>query len=233
MYREIIFQNTGVSSALMEKIHSAFANIYKDGDQHTELCAIMRKHKSDKGFGPHGKHNYTQVYSELFSPIIERASQIFEVGLGTNNTDIPSNMGVGGTPGASLRGWRDYFTNAKIFGADVDRRIIFKENRISTFYLDQLDKSTIDRALSVFEPDSFDFVLDDGLHRFPANKNLHEVASSLVKGGGFYIIEDINVGDENIDVFSKYLASLDLPSVLFKLPHQRDIPDNCIAIIEH
>ena len=54
---------------------------------------------------------------------------IFEVGLGTNNVDVPSNMGKDGKPGASLRAWRDYFPNA-----DIDTRILFKEDKIQTFY---------------------------------------------------------------------------------------------------
>ena len=43
-------------------------------------------------------------------------------------------MNINGKPGASLRAWRDYFENALIYGADIDKNILFKENRINTFF---------------------------------------------------------------------------------------------------
>jgi len=58
---------------------------------------------------------------------------VFELGLGTNNIGAPSSMGAGGCSGASLRGWREYFPNAHIFGAESDRDILFDEERIWTF----------------------------------------------------------------------------------------------------
>ena len=69
----------------------------------TELCEIMTKYGSDKGTGP---HNYTILYYELFKNIRYESLNIFELGLGTNNIDTPSNMGKNGKPGASLRGWK-------------------------------------------------------------------------------------------------------------------------------
>jgi hypothetical protein len=69
--------------------------------------------------------------------------KVFECGVGTNNPNITSNMGVNGQPGASLRVWRDYFQNAEVFGADIDRGILFEEQRIRTFYVDQTNKDSI------------------------------------------------------------------------------------------
>ena len=40
-------------------------------------------------------------------------------------------------PGASLRSWREYFPNAQIFGADVDRSILFNSDRINCCWVDQ------------------------------------------------------------------------------------------------
>ena len=48
-----------------------------------------------------------------------------------------------GKPGASLKVWKDYFKNAKIFGADIDKRILFQEERINTYEVNQLDPSSI------------------------------------------------------------------------------------------
>ena len=43
-------------------------------------------------------------------------------------------------PGASLRAWRDYFVKADIYGADIDKKILFNENKIKNFYVDQENK---------------------------------------------------------------------------------------------
>ena len=74
-------------------------------------------HGSDKA----NLHNYHYIYAQILSPYIENL-KIFEIGLGTNNTDTLSNMGKYGKPGASLRAFRDSFPQALIHGADVDRR---------------------------------------------------------------------------------------------------------------
>ena len=36
-------------------------------------------------------------------------------------------MTLNGKPGASLKVWKDYFVNAQIFGADIDRNILLKK----------------------------------------------------------------------------------------------------------
>lgn len=48
-------------------------------------------------------------------------------------------MHGGGVPGGSLRAYRDYLPNAKIYGAGIDASILFPEDRINTFVVDQLD----------------------------------------------------------------------------------------------
>jgi len=103
------------------------------------LCSIMDEEKSDKGRG----HNYTTLYNYLFESIRNDKLNLLEVGLGTNNVDVPSNMGKDGTPLASVRGWRKYFPNADIHGADIDTRILKNENRIKTHYIDQLNLDSI------------------------------------------------------------------------------------------
>ena len=52
-------------------------------------------------------------------------------------------MTLNGKPGASLKVWKDYFVNAQIFGADIDRNILFKEDRIETYHVNQLDQESI------------------------------------------------------------------------------------------
>lgn len=107
----------------------------------TEMCRTMLWSGSDKSLL---RHNFTTVYSALFNERRKQPLRIFELGLGTNNPDLASSMGTYGIPGASLRAWRELFPKALIFGADIDRDILFEEERIKTFYCDQLDRSLIE-----------------------------------------------------------------------------------------
>jgi hypothetical protein len=159
----------------------------------TKLCRIMTRYGSDKGAG---WHNYTTVYHHLFRNLGSRRLNLFELGIGTNNPNLPSSMGVDGKPGASLRGWADYFRSGHIFGADIDRDILFNEGRIKTFHCDQLRKSAIEEmwASSPLR-DEFEIVIEDGLHTFEASVSFLENSLHKVRKAGYYIIEDIKQDD--------------------------------------
>lgn len=162
-----------------------------------ELCDI---HGSDKGEvrsegHPYSwrPHTFADFYERQFSNIRDHVRNVFECGLGTNNLDIASNMGINAKPGASLRVWRDYFSNAHIYGADIDRDILFEEDRISTFYCDQTDPNSISKMWKEMENVEFDIMIDDGLHTFEAGICLFENSFWKLKHGGTYIIEDVNI----------------------------------------
>jgi hypothetical protein len=95
-------------------------------------------------------------------------ADILEVGLGTDNDAVASNMGAAGKPGASLRAFRELLPHARIYGADVDRSILFDEENIQTFFVDQTDFQSID-ALDEAIGHDFDLIIDDGLHSPDAN----------------------------------------------------------------
>lgn len=138
----------------------------------TSLCNIMTKYGSDKG----SYHNYTTIYYDFFANISHLSLNIFEMGLGTNYTDVPSSMGPGGKPGASLYGWEEFFPNSNIYGADIDRRIIFNKNRIKTYFCDQTNIQSINDLWNNNDLINleFDLILDDGLHEFNANLTFFE-----------------------------------------------------------
>jgi hypothetical protein len=97
-----------------------------------------------------------------------------------------------GAPGVSLRGGRELFPRASVVGADIDRRILFKEDRIKTLYCDQLNPSSI-RELWGY-PDlrgGADIIIEDGLHTFEANISFLEESLDHLRPGGIYVTEDI------------------------------------------
>ena len=158
----------------------------------TKMCHVMTKHGSDKG----RLNNYTPVYSALLKERCDQPLRIFELGLGTNNTELPSNMGPYGAPGASLRAWRELFPHALVYGADIDRGILFQEDRIKTFYCDQLDGSSVRELWSHQElRGGMDIIIEDGLHTFEANVAFLQESLGHLRPGGVYIVEDIMWSD--------------------------------------
>ena len=179
------------SFANLSKRHLVFENelitlIDSKSALKDDLSKLFIKHGSDKA----SRHDYYKVYGELLNNL-NSVTKIFEIGLGTNNTDIVSTMGKNGTPGASLRAFRDLYSKAHIFGADFDRRILFQEDRIFTFFVDQTELSSFNELGNQIG-DDFDLMIDDGLHS--PNANLHSLNFFIprLKVNGYAVIEDIN-----------------------------------------
>ncbi len=194
----------------------------------TDLCDIMTKYGSDKGSG---WHNYTLIYKMMFENRRNEELNVFEVGLGTNNVDVPSNMGANGKPGASLYGWREYFPNAQIFGADVDQRILFQSDKIKTMHVDQLNSDTIQNMWNNI-PDEFDIIIDDGLHTYDANINFFNNSIHKLKKNGIYIIEDVNV--HSINAFDNVLSTNSMIDYhIYNIPNPINGHDNVLIAIKH
>lgn len=161
-------------------------------DQETELCKLMIKYGSDKGgFRPPWGHNYTQYYSLLFAPLRSRVRNVFELGIGSPNEKYYNNMGKDAKPGASLYAWRDYFTSANIYGADIDPDIIFEDRRIKTFRCDETNEASIHTMWSKIDVE-FDIMIDDACHCIDANAFFFEHSVCKLARDGIYVIEDIN-----------------------------------------
>jgi hypothetical protein len=109
-----------------------------------ELATLFNQYGSDKS----SAHDYHLVYAPLLGPRRSDPLRLLEIGLGTNDPNVVSTMGPSGKPGASLRAFRDFCPNAQVFGADIDRRILFDEDRIRTYYVDQTRFSSFDELYS-------------------------------------------------------------------------------------
>jgi len=167
--------------------------------QKNPLAELFDIYGSDKGSNKDKSHvfewdphSYSDVYFLLFESQRLKIERVFECGIGTNNPRFLSSMGEKGKPGASLRAWRDYFPNSEIFGADIDKSILFSEHRIRTGYVNQLNQESIETFLKEFELNDIDIVIDDGLHTFEAAISLFEGVSHKLAHNGIYVIEDIH-----------------------------------------
>jgi hypothetical protein len=164
---------------------TAFVDTAEKRTAALELKKLFDQYGSDKG---NSNHNYHWLYGSILGT--RRASALLEIGLGTNNEDVVSNMTRHGTPGASLRAFRDFLPDAHIYGADIDRAILFQEERVSTFFVDQTDIDSF-MELSAAVPDELDLIIDDGLHT--PNANLASLVFGLgrLKIDGYFLVEDI------------------------------------------
>jgi hypothetical protein len=208
-----------------------------DEKQSTPLCEIMGRNRSDKGHKDITKsgHNYTTFYYSIFQSLRDKKLRVFELGLGTNNVKLPSNMGVNGRPGASLYGWQEFFPKSFIFGADIDRDILFNTDRIKTFFCDQTKPEIIKKMWDESHlQENFDIIIEDGLHTFNANVCFFENSIHKLKAGGFYIIEDIGHTEEHLFVNKikewedKYVG---YSFTLLKLPSLINNHDNTLLVV--
>jgi len=212
-------------------------NYIFDEKKSTPLCEIMGRNRSDKGSINITScwHNYTTFYYSIFKDLSQKQFRIFELGLGTNNVKIPSNMGAGGRPGASHYGWSEFFPNSYIFGADIDNDILFNTDKIKTFYCDQTKTDIINEMWN--KPDlqeNFDIIIEDGLHKFHANVCFFENSIHKLKPNGYFIIEDICNHDEHLfknkikEWESQYK---DCIFTLLKIPSSSNNLDNNLLVV--
>jgi len=208
--------------------YNNFRNIFLD------LC---EKYGSDKGGSrknlafKHWPHNYSDYYDNIFFDKRSDFLKVFECGIGTNNKDMPFNMGSNANPGASLKVWRDYFFNAQIFGADIDKSVLFQADRIKTFYVDQRSEESIIQMWKSIGQDNFDLIIDDGYHQFDANICLFKNSINYLSKNGFYIIEDIS--EKDINNFYLYFQNKKFRFNFVNLFNEKYILQNNILVIRN
>jgi hypothetical protein len=149
------------------------------------LRPLFTRFGSDKSTG----RNYHHLYGEILKSR-DDVDCVLEIGLGTNNLDVASNMGAEGQPGASLRAFREFLPNAAIVGADIDRRVLFQEHRIRTYFVDQTDPASL-ASLGRNLPEAIDLIIDDGLHAPNANLAVLTFGLGKLREHGWLVIEDI------------------------------------------
>ena len=180
------------------------------------------------------KHNYSIIYEALFGKLKNNKLNLMEVGLGSIDENVEFHMKFMGKdyrPLASLYAWRDYFKNANIYGADIDKKILKNTKRIKTFHVDMLNSNSIKKMWNQLNK-KIDIFIDDGFHSFEANTNLFKFSFKFLKKNGFYIIEDIHRKPSNINKFYKFFMEKKLNFKIIDLYHKNNVSDNCLIIIK-
>jgi hypothetical protein len=149
-----------------------------------QLEAVFERFGSDKA-----RSHYHLLYGSILSDPV-KITDLLEVGLGTNNPEVVSHMGKEGRPGASLRAFREFLPEATLYGADIDKDILFQEDRIKTFFVDQTAPQSFELLGASIAPE-FDLIIDDGLHAPDANIATLTFGLERLKVGGWLVVEDI------------------------------------------
>ena len=154
-----------------------------------DLARLFSVYGSDKD-----TNGYSSLYAALFTPLKKAPISLLEVGIGTMVVGAPSSMkgymSDDYKPGASLRAWRDFFSDGSIHGMDIQPDCLFSEPRITTHHCNSSDAAHV-RAWRQLTALNFDIIVDDGSHwgehQLATLKNLWPI----LKPGGYYVIEDV------------------------------------------
>lgn len=198
----------------------------------TPLCASMTRHGSDKG--NRIAHTYTPFYAALFADLDPHL--VFEVGIGSQNPGFPYAMTPGHVCGGSLRGWREFFPGAHIFGADLDAACLIQEDRITCLPVNVFDRASIARLWHavrqrIGNAPGFDLMLDDAHHSYQANVHFLTESFAMVRPGGWYVVEDIGTAPDNLNRFLAFLGQFGQDAMLIDCPTEHNRRDNCFLVI--
>ena len=139
-----------------------------------DLQAIYQKYSrpnlggGDKGTG----HSYIETYHNLFESIRNQPLNILEIGI---------------LEGHSIKMWKEYFTNSKIYACDInDKKYLnLNDDRTTIILGDATESKTFHNITSL------DIVIDDGSHKLNNQIDSFDILKEKVNFNGVYIIEDV------------------------------------------
>lgn len=125
-----------------------------------------------------------EFYAEHFDRIKDNVKSVMEIGIGYS------------PGGDSILLWHEFFSNAKIYGIDIQTRpdrpeFHIEQPRIKLFAETNAYTQEMVNTMCSLEPDGYDIFIDDGPHTFDTMKFAIQHYLPLVKSGGIFVIEDI------------------------------------------
>lgn len=138
---------------------------------------------SDKGDRhPSHKHFYIDVYDAMFSQWKDEPVQLTELGIAS---------------GASLLMWSQFFTNGQITGIDIVEPVrkdyLEKLPNVGMIFGDAYDINNSNYIVQNLPKQ--DIFIEDGAHDIDNQIKALKQYHSMVKPGGYYICEDMFVGN--------------------------------------
>lgn len=121
------------------------------------------------------KH-YFEIYDHFFSNFRDKKINVLEIGVQN---------------GGSLKMWKEYFKNAKIYGLDIDpscQKFGNKNTRI--FIGDQSNLNFLNETAKIIG--ELDIIIDDGSHIMQDQIISLQTLFPYLQEGGIYLIEDLH-----------------------------------------
>ena len=184
---------------------------------------IVDNMKTDKNT----THSYLPLYQELLKSKKDTATNVLEIGIGD----------FGEKNGGSVKLWRDYFTNATIYGLDIlpKERVydeLFNDNRVKLYT--SIDAYNVDFFTNNFlnKNIKFDFMLDDGPHTLESMLQFIRLYSQVMKDDGILIIEDVQSIDWIFLLRSEVPEHLKQFIRVFDLRHIKNRYDDIVFTID-
>jgi hypothetical protein len=143
------------------------------------LTEIYQNYKvdADTGSGDKGStHSYLDIYEGLLTPYRNKKINFLEIGV---------------SRGHSIMMWSEYFTNALIYGVDINLKG-FAFEQPHNVRLFEFDSTTEPMSDTSFESNLFDVIIEDGDHSIDAQVKTFLNFRKHMNKGGIYIIEDVN-----------------------------------------
>ena len=147
------------------------------------LKEIVDNSKTDKNT----THSYLELYQKLLISKKETAKNVLEVGIGD----------FGKKNGGSIKLWKDFFTNATIYGLDIlpiDRVMdeLINDDRVILYTSSNAYDNNFFTTQFLNKNIKCDFMLDDGPHTLESMKQFY---SQIMTDDGILIIEDVQSWD--------------------------------------
>ncbi len=136
------------------------------------------KCKSDKEINDDFSHKYI--------------SSFYEEKIGYKKNDNINILEIGIQYGYSLKLWQDYFTNANIYGFDIQDQLKVNFNsNVHTKFFDAYSEEAIEylKNLNI----KFDIIIDDGPHSIESQDYICKNYKQFLKDDGILFIEDIDI----------------------------------------
>jgi len=156
-----------------------------------KLTLIANRLGIDKGTLPEIQgHGYTEVYGDLFEPLLGMPIKMMEIGVYDPRF-----------PGGSIKLWDEYFPDLYFVGMDInpEAKKFDNDDRTHIFIGDQNSKRDLIECMYCFG-DDFDIIIDDGSHYGEHIIRSFANLFPYVKPGGYYIIEDLHCVYTHTDV---------------------------------
>ena len=165
----------------------------------TDLCEIMGRHGSEKGHGEieASWHCSTLVYHRIFGGRRNSVRNVAEIGLSVPGPEKLVPGSEPSRPGASLRGWEEYFPSAQVLGFDADRGLLYSGGRVRSIQLPGMDTNSVSKALSSpwVAGKEFDLMVENTGGPLAGRLDMAVLCTRRIAAGGAYVIDSVDIED--------------------------------------